>query len=112
MIARFKHDGLSIDYVPDTDVTAGDVIVLNDLIGIAKFDIAAGDLGSLALAGVYEMPKAVGASTAIDTGEPVYWDEDEQVAKTDAESGANKLLGKVIADSVDDDDVVLVRLTS
>ena len=59
--ATFVQDGSSIDYTPSADVAAGDVVVQNDLVGIAKQPIAANALGALAVAGVFEVPKATGA---------------------------------------------------
>ena len=69
--AQFVHDGKSIDYTPSADVTAGDVVVQEDLVGVAKFDIASGVLGALAVEGVFDFPKATGVGTgnaACETG--------------------------------------------
>ena len=109
--AIFVHDGNSIDYTPGADVSAGDVVVQNDLVGIAKLDIASGILGALAVTGVFDVPKTAGVGEAIAAGAEVYWDEGDQVAKTDDESGANKKLGKTIAAAGDDDATVRVRLS-
>ena len=109
--ATFVHDGNAIDYTPGSAVAAGDVVLQEDLIGIARTPIAANALGSLAVAGVFDLPKATGASTAIAAGATVYWDVGDQVAKTDSESGANKLLGKVVKAAADADATVRVRLS-
>ena len=77
MLARFVQRGESIDYRPDTPVAAGDVIVQDNLIGIARLDIAAGTLGSLAVTGVFDVVKAEGQ---IPVGAAVYWDEAEKKA--------------------------------
>ena len=58
MLARYVQKGDSIDYRPDTAVAAGDVIVIADLIGIARLDIEAHTLGSLAVVGVFDITKA------------------------------------------------------
>jgi len=108
---QFIHDGNAIDYTPSADVTAGDVVVQNELIGIAKLDIAANSLGALAVTGVFDLPKATGAGEAIAAGAEVYWDVADQVAKTDSEAGANKKLGKTVAAAGDDDATVRVRLS-
>ena len=108
--ATFIHDGKAIDYTPGADVNAGDVIVQNDLIGIAKLDIASGVLGALAVTGVFDVPKTAGAGEAIGAGAKVYWDVADDVAKTDSEAGANKHLGKTVAAAGDDDATVRVRL--
>jgi len=110
MATRFVHDGKSIDYTPGADVTAGDVVVQGDLVGVAKLDIASGALGALAIDGVFDFPKATGGGSAIAAGVKVYWDVADSEAKADDESGANKLLGKTIVAAGDDDATVRVRL--
>ena len=108
--ATFIHDGKAIDYTPGADVSAGDVILQGDLIGIAKLDIASGSLGALAVTGVFDLPKTAGVGEAIAVGATVYWDVADVVAKTDDESAANKLLGKTVLAAGDDDTTVPVRL--
>ena len=109
--ATFVHDGNSVNYTPGSAVAAGDVVVQEDLIGIARTPIAANALGSLAVAGVFDLPKATGESTAIAAGVSVYWDVADSEAKADSESGANKLIGKVVKAAGDDDATVRVRLS-
>ena len=109
--ARFVQTGNAIDYTPDGDVSAGDVVVQNDLVGVAKLDIKADALGALAVTGVFDFPKATGVDSGIDAGLEVYWDEADQEAKTDDEAGANKLIGKTVAAAGDDDETVRVRLS-
>jgi len=109
--ARFVQTGNTVDYTPDADVSAGDVVVQNDLVGVAKLDIKADVLGALAVTGVFDFPKATGVDTGIDAGLEVYWDEADQEAKTDDEAGANKLIGKTVAAAGDDDETVRVRLS-
>ena len=108
--ATFVHDGSSIDYTPGSAVAVGDVVVQADLIGVARTPIAASALGSLAVAGVFDVPKTAGVGEAIAVGSKVYWDVGDQVAKTDDESGANKYLGKTVKAAGDDDTTVRVRL--
>ena len=91
MLARYVQKGDSIDYRPDTAVAAGDVIVIADLIGIARLDIEAHTLGSLAVVGVFDITKAEGQ---IPVGESVYWDAEAQ--KATLVSGSNHYLGKAI----------------
>jgi len=111
MSVVFVHDGNSIDYTPGADVTAGDVVVQGDLVGVAKLDIPAGALGALAVTGVFDFPKATGVGTAIAAGATVYWDVADTEAKTDDESGANKLIGKTVKAATDDDATVRVRMS-
>ena len=55
MKARYVQRGESIDFTPTSDVAAGDIVKLGNLVGVAKLDIKAGELGALALCGVYEI---------------------------------------------------------
>lgn len=91
--ATFTQDGSSINYTPETAVAAGDVLVIGDLLGIARTAILAGQLGSLAIEGVFRVPKATGADTAIPAGAKVYWDATNKVATETATN--NKRLGTV-----------------
>lgn len=68
MKARYVQRGESIDYTPATDVAAGDIVKLGKLVGVAKLDIKTGELGALALCGVYEL---VNNGIAIDIGDEV-----------------------------------------
>lgn len=109
MTATFVHDGKYVDYTPGSDVAAGAVIVQGDLIGVTLRPIAANTAGALAVEGIFEVPKASGASTAIAAGANVYWNAGSQVATTTA--SGNKLLGKTTKAAVDADTTVRVRLT-
>jgi len=108
MPTRFIQDGDSIDYTPGSAVTAGDVIVQGDLIGVAKRDIAANTLGALAVEGVFDFPKASGGSTAIGAGVTVYWNAG--AGQATATSSGNKLIGKTVKAAADADTTVRVRL--
>ena len=108
MPARFIHDGNSIDYTPGSAVTAGDVVVQGELVCVAKRDIPANTLGSLAVEGVFDFPKATGAGSAITAGANVYWNAGTQVATTTATG--NKLIGKTTRAAADADATVRVRL--
>ena len=83
MIARYVQKGEAIDYRPTENVPAGTIVPFAGFVGITRLDIRAGELGALAVSGVFETPKA---DEAIDVGDPVYWDEANEVAtkqKTD-----------------------------
>ena len=75
MLARYVQKGDAIDYRPTEAVAAGDVVIIADLIGIARLDIEAGTLGSLAVVGVFDVVKADGA---IPSGSTVYWDAERR----------------------------------
>jgi predicted RecA/RadA family phage recombinase len=106
--AKFIHDGDSIDYTPGSNVAAGDVVVQADLVGVAKRDIVANTLGALAVTGVFDVPKASGADTAIPAGAMVYWNATTQQATTTA--SGNTYLGKATKSAANGDATVRVRL--
>ena len=105
-MALFLHEGQSIEYAPSSDIAAGDVVVQGDLVGIARTPIAANQVGSLAVCGVFEFSVADVAGFAV--GITVYWNATNKALATTSNSGANKLLGKVVAIS---SGRVRVRLT-
>ena len=109
--AVFVQAGDQVDYTPGSAVAAGAVVVQGDLVGVAKQPIAANALGALAVSGVFDFPKATGGGSGIAAGVNVYWDVADQEAKTDSETGANKLLGKTTAAAGDDDTTVRVRMS-
>lgn len=111
-IAQFIHDGNSIDHTPapGSDVSAGDVVVQNDLVAVAKLDIPAGTLGALSVTGVFDVPKATGGGTAIAAGVTLYWYADVKQANTTS-GGGGKLLGKSTRAAGDSDSTVRVRLS-
>jgi len=109
MPAKFIQEGSAIDYTPGADTPAGTVVVQTDLVGVTRVDLKAGQLGSLAVTGVFEFPKALGVGSAIPIGTLTYWDATNQVA-TKTLTG-NKLIGKCVKTTVDADTVVRVRVS-
>ena len=108
MDARYVQRGDAIDHTPMADVAAGDVVVLaNKLVGVAKLDIKAGELGALALTGVYEVAKASGAAFAV--GMEVAWDATNRKAVAAGASGSIKM-GHAVALAGASDPTVFVRL--
>ncbi len=72
MQARFIHDGDAVDYIPATDTPAGSVVANSALVGVTKLPIPAGEVGALALRGVYDLKKG---AVAFSLGDLVYWGE-------------------------------------
>lgn len=107
---KFVHEGESIDYTPGADVLVGAVVVQAELVGVAQAPIKANQLGSLAVSGVFDFSKALGAGSAIPAGTNTYWDAAAQNATKNAAAGANKLIGKTVKTTVDADTVVRVRM--
>lgn len=74
MNATLVGDGTHIKHTPVSALTAGDVVVQSELVGIATDDIAAGELGSLAIEGVFIMPRSSVVLGGIAVGRVLYWD--------------------------------------
>jgi len=53
-------------------VASGEMVVVGDIVGVAKSDVEAGKTGPVSIVGVYELPKAAGSSFA--QGKKAYWD--------------------------------------
>ena len=104
---QFIQEGAAVDYTPGADVAAGTVVVIGDLVGITKRDIAAGVLGSIAVEGVFDLIKD--SAVAITAGAKVYWDAVNSL--TVATATGNKLIGKAIADAGVGTTEVRVRLS-
>ncbi len=105
MQARFIHDGKSIDFFPATDIPAGSVVVIGDLVGVAKLDIVAGHLGAIHVTGVYEIAKG---ETEIPLGSKLYWDDTAKQATLTA--GTNKPLGISVRLALAESGTVRVRI--
>ena len=107
MDARYVQRGDAIDYTPAADVAAGDVVVLGKLAGVAKLDIKAGELGALALTGVYEVAKASGVAFA--AGAEAGWDAANRAAVA-AGTANSARIGHAVAAAEAADATVFVRL--
>lgn len=74
MATNYVNEGCVITYSnTGSAISAGDVVVVGEQIGVALVDIAATTgTGSVALEGVYDLPKVDAA--VITQGESVIWD--------------------------------------
>jgi len=109
MATTFVHEGAAIDYTPVADTPAGTVVLQTDLVGVTSVPLKAGQLGSLAVQGVFDFPKATGVGTGNPAGGLAYWDNTNKVAtKT---SAGNKLIGKVVKAAADADTVMRIRMS-
>jgi predicted RecA/RadA family phage recombinase len=105
--ATFVQDGDSIDYTPGGALASGDVVVQGDLVGVTKRPLAAGELGSLSVGGLFDFAKNPGVSYSV--GSILYWDDTNNVVTTTA--SGNKQIGKVIRAAASADTTVRVRLS-
>jgi len=101
----YRTVGTRIDYTPDADVAAGDVVVQGTLLGVATEKIEADALGSLAIEGVFDFPKE---EVAMTVGQDVYWDDNADVAFTPGATGM--YIGKCVKAAAATDARVRVKL--
>ena len=106
MQARYIQRGESIDFFPDRDIAAGEIVIRNGLVGVARIPVKKGTLGSLALSGVFDVTKPV--RCAFSAGAAVYWDAARQSAVT----SGDQLLGLAAESSRLNDSHVRVILNS
>lgn len=71
--AEYLNVGDRIDYANDTgsDIAVGDVVELNERIGVALVDIADGETGAVKTEGHFNLPAVTGSSFSV--GDQVYW---------------------------------------
>lgn len=112
--ATYWQRGETLDYKNGTDkkIEANTIISFSGHIGVAGTDILPGELGSLHVMGVFEIPKT--ATTAIEMGAAVYFDG---TGITDAEDDgatsnptAYPLAGYAAQAAAAADTVILVKL--
>ena len=107
-IATYKSAGNRIDYTPGSDVPAGAVENLNGFFGIATQPIASGELGSLAIEGVFAVERSTGTITS--RGDDVYFDVSASEATTTTTD--NDYLGKCVAGAESTDATVDVKINA
>ena len=72
MATNYVQDGDVIQYTAGSNISAGAVVKIGQILGVALNDIASGATGPVAIEGVYTVPKVSGA--VIAKGESLTWD--------------------------------------
>jgi len=72
MATSYLNDGAVIDYVAGSAITSGDVVAMNDTVGIAMDDIASGSTGPVRIEGVFSVTKTAGVAWVV--GDSIDWD--------------------------------------
>lgn len=72
MATNYVAEGKVVNYTAGADITAGSVVKMNKLLGVALTDIANGATGPVQIEGVFDCPKVTGAVIAL--GESLTWD--------------------------------------
>ncbi|WP_312071827.1 DUF2190 family protein [Anaerotignum propionicum] len=104
--ATYVQEGNTLDYrnLGSEKIEAGDIISLTTRVGVAGTDMEVGSLGSVAVTGVFSMPKATGA---IALGALVYFNTTQgKITTTNTDVPA----GFAIATATSSDATVLVKL--
>lgn len=107
MKARYIQRGESIDYVPESDVPAGEIVRLGNLVGVTKLDIKGGELGALALTGVYEVETG---GRSINHGEIVSLDTETGKAVASGTPGS-VVFGYAVGSAIESDTTICVLLS-
>lgn len=72
MATNYVQEGDVIQHTAAANITAGSVVKMGQILGVALVDIASGETGSVAIKGVYTVPKVTAA--VIAQGESLTWD--------------------------------------
>ncbi len=96
MARTFRQPGKVLTWLNDTgnDVDAGDVVPMEDTVGVALVDIDDDEEGSVAIAGVHELPKETGH--AWEQGGVLNYDAGDEYFTTQA-AGTGDIEGGAIA---------------
>lgn len=84
----YQAVGCTIEYTAGATIASGDGVLVGGILGVAVNSMVSGDVGTLAVEGVYSLPKATGA---ISQGAKVYWDNSAKNVTTT--SGGNTACG-------------------
>lgn len=72
MASNYVSEGRVVQHTAASDISSGDVVAMGGTLGVALGDIATGETGSVAVQGVFRVPKVPAA--VIAQGDRVMWD--------------------------------------
>ena len=72
MTSKYVQPGKVFQYTAGANISAGDVVKMGNILGVALVDIANGATGSVQIDGVFSAPKVSGA--VITVGQSLTWD--------------------------------------
>jgi predicted RecA/RadA family phage recombinase len=108
MAKNFVQEGDVLYHTCLAAVTSGDVVVIGQKAGVALLTGAIGDVITVKIEGIWNLPKKAGDAFATG-GLPVYWDD--ALNQCTVTVGANVLLGHSVAPVAGAATVMDVRLT-
>lgn len=108
MSANFYQRGEALDYTNSTSATieANTIVAYGSRVGVVGCDILPGEVGSLHVEGVFEMPLA--DTTAVDAGTDVYWNG----TGITATASNNTKAGFAVQAAVAGDETILVKINA
>ena len=101
--------GMCFDHTPSSAIDAGDVVLVGTLLGIAEVDIPAGDTGSLAQDGVFDIAKESTTDT-FTAGDIVFWDSSAGTIVASPGTATDKKIGQVTEDAAATDETARVSV--
>lgn len=102
---NFIQKGNTMTFTAGATITAGQLVLVGVLVGVALNDAASGEECEMAISGVFEVGKVSGA---IGIGVAVYYNASEGKATTTVST--NKQIGWCWVEAASDDTTVKVRL--
>jgi len=108
---NYVQDGKYIEFTAGATITSGQLVQVGSLHGVSVTDVANGAKGTLAMEGVFTLPKLTAAAgDACTAGGPVYFSSGS-VSGSDS-SGTRKLVGHSLAAAAQAVTTVQVRLAN
>jgi predicted RecA/RadA family phage recombinase len=106
MASNHIQPGEVITYTATAATAAGAGVKIGSLIGVSLVNLAAGETGSVAIDGVWRLPKL--ASDNMTQGAPVYWDDTNK--RLTLTASGNTLAGNVIEAAAASTTTVAIKL--
>ena len=108
---NYVQNGDYVEFTAGATITSGQLVQVGDLHGVSVTDVANGAKGTLAMEGVFTLPKLTAAAgDACTAGGPVYFSSGS-VSGSDS-SGTRKLVGHSLAAAAQAATTVQVRLAN
>ena len=108
---NYVQNGDYVEFTAGATITSGQLVQVGSLHGVSVTDVANGAKGTLAMEGVFTLPKLTAAAgDACTAGGPVYFSSGS-VSGSDS-SGTRKLVGHSLAAAAQAATTVQVRLSN
>lgn len=103
---NFIQPGNSLTLIAAAPLAAGQGLLVGSIFGVVAEDAVNGEVYTLAINGVYDLPKAAGITATV--GAKLYWDDSAKAVTTT--SGGNSLIGVAAVVAGANDATIRVRL--